>query len=56
MYSTGNYIQFPLIRHNGKEYIKEYIYIYIYIYMCITESPCHSADIGMLQIDYISIF
>ena len=35
LYSTGNYIQYPAINHNGKEYEKEYIYIYIgvYIYM-----------------------
>ena len=31
LYSTGNYIQCPVINHNGEEYI--YIYIYIYIYM-----------------------
>ena len=31
LYSTGNYIQYPVINHNGKEYEKEYIYIYIYI-------------------------
>ena len=31
VYSTGNYIQHPVINHNGKEYEKEYIYIYIYI-------------------------
>ena len=30
LYSTGNYIQCPLINHNGKEYEKEYVYIYIY--------------------------
>ena len=29
-YSTGNYIQYSVINHNGKEYEKEYI--------CITES------------------
>ena len=28
-YSTGNYIQYPVINHNGKEYEKEYIYIFI---------------------------
>ena len=28
LYSTGNYIQYPVINHNGKEYEKEYIYIY----------------------------
>ena len=26
LYSTGNYIQYPVINHNGKEYEKEYIY------------------------------
>ena len=25
LYSTGNYIQYPMINHNGKEYEKEYI-------------------------------
>ena len=32
LYSTENYIQYPMINHNGKEYKKECIYIYIYIY------------------------
>ena len=27
-YSTGNYIQYPVINHNGKEYDKECIYMY----------------------------
>ena len=31
LYSTGNYIQYPVTNHSGKEYI----YIYIYIYMCV---------------------
>ena len=38
LYSTGNYIQYPVINHNGKEYI----YIYIYI----TESLCCTAEIN----------
>ena len=25
LHSTGNYIQYPVINHNGKEYEKEYI-------------------------------
>ena len=29
LYSTGNYIQYPVINHNGKEYEKECIYIYV---------------------------
>ena len=26
-YSTGNYIQYPVIHYNGKEYEKEHVYI-----------------------------
>ena len=29
LYSTKNYIQYPVINHNGKEYEKECIYIYV---------------------------
>ena len=29
LYHIGNYIQYPMINHNGKEYEKEYIYIHI---------------------------
>ena len=28
LYSTGNYIQHPVINHNGKEYEKECIYVH----------------------------
>ena len=28
LYSTGNYIQYPVINHNGKEYEKECVYMY----------------------------
>ena len=35
LYSTGNYIQYPMINHNGKEY-KKGIYIYIYLDIWIT--------------------
>ena len=41
LYSMGNYIQHPVINHNGKGYKKEYLYIlyiyntYVYIYVCI---------------------
>ena len=40
LYSTGNYIQYPVINHNIKEYEKECIYI------CITESLCCTAVIN----------
>ena len=33
LYSTGNYIQYPVINHNGKEYEKEYIYTHTHIYV-----------------------
>ena len=29
LYHTGNYIQYPVINHNGKEYKKECMYIYV---------------------------
>ena len=32
LYSTGNYIQCPVINHNGKEYEKKYVYILICMY------------------------
>ena len=40
LYSTGNYIQYPGINHNEKEYKKQCIYIYI------TESLCSRAEIN----------
>ena len=27
LYSTGNYIQYPVINHNGKKYKKECVYV-----------------------------
>ena len=35
LYSTGNYIQDLVIKHNGKEYEKECKYICIYICVCV---------------------
>ena len=46
LYSTGNYTQYPVINHNGKEYEKERVYVYIYIYICITESLYCTAEIN----------
>ena len=31
MYSTGNYIQYLVIDHHGKENEKEYMYMYTYM-------------------------
>ena len=42
VYSTGNYMQYPVMKHNGKEYEKECIYI------CITESLCCTAVINTI--------
>ena len=58
MYSTENYIQYPVRNYNGKEYLKKKVYIYIYIYththththtyiyVCITESLFYTAEIN----------
>ena len=37
LWSTENYIQYPVTNHNGREYVKEHI--------CITESLCCIAEI-----------
>ena len=34
MCSTGNYPQYSMINHKGKEYKKECIYVYIYACVC----------------------
>ena len=34
--STGNYIQYPEINHNGKEYEKKYLSIYVSETLCCT--------------------
>ena len=36
--NTGNYVRYPVINYNGKEYEKEYCIIYIDI--DVTESLC----------------
>ena len=43
LYSTENYIQCPMINHNGKEYKKECAYVYMY-----TESLCYMVEINIL--------
>ena len=54
LYSMGNYSQYPVINHNGKEYEKIYIYIHkhthiythICVCVCITESLCCTEEIN----------
>ena len=50
LYGTGNYIQYPVINQNGKEYEKEYVYV------CVSELLCCIAEIKTtLQVNYTSI-
>ena len=35
LYSTGNYIQYVIIYHNGKVLKSVYIYIYVCIHVCV---------------------
>ena len=39
LYSTENSIEYSVINHNGKEYLKK-------VYICITESLCCTAEIN----------
>ena len=40
-HSTGNYIQYPVMNHNRKEYKKQNVCV------CITESLCCTAEVGI---------
>ena len=53
----GNYVQYPVINHNGKEYEKEHIYnIYTDTYAYEFEAFCPIVEINtMLYINYASI-
>ena len=42
LYGTENYVQCPMINHNGKEYKKEDTHV------CITESLCSIAGINTI--------
>ena len=46
LYSTGNYIQYPVMKHNGKEYEKGCIYTYIHTYICKMKPLCCTAEIN----------
>ena len=41
LYTTGNYIQYPVINQNGKGYVKEYIYVYMHMYVYILQLFSH---------------
>ena len=41
LYTTENYVQYPMINHNRDEYKKEYVHIYI------TKSLCCTAEINI---------
>ena len=40
LYGTKNYIQQPMINHNGEEFLRKNAYIDIYIYETRAESLC----------------
>ena len=48
LYSTGTYTQYPVIKHNGKEYEKVYIYniFHILLYVYVTELLFCTAEIN----------
>ena len=35
--STGNYIQYPVTNHKGKEYEKEYVCVFVCVCVCVSE-------------------
>ena len=50
LYSTGNYVQYLITNHNGKEYEKEYVCVCVcvcvYTCVCIMDSFCCTAEIN----------
>ena len=47
LYSTGNYSQYPVINHNGKNMENNvYICVCVYVYIYISESFCCIAEIN----------
>ena len=48
LYSIGNYIQYPGINHNGKEYEKEYIYIYLSHFAVLQKLTQHCKSMILL--------
>ena len=45
LYSTGNCIHHPVIKHNGKEYEKN---------VCMTEPLCYTAEINIVNQLYLN--
>ena len=44
--SIENYIQYPIINHNGKEHENEYMCVCVCVCVCVTESLCCAAVIN----------
>ena len=50
LYSTENYIQYPMIDDNRNEYEQECTYIHIYSDIYISESLCYTSEINTTSI------
>ena len=44
LYSTGNYIQYPVVNYNGKEYEKEKKNVCVSVCLCVTGSLCYTTE------------
>ena len=45
----GNYIQYPVVNHNGKEYEKDYIYIHTMSHSAVHSKPIKHCNSTILQ-------
>ena len=50
LYSIENYMQYPMINHNGKDYLKKKNAC-----LYLTESVCYIAEINIMYINYTLI-
>ena len=59
LYSTGNYIQYPMINRNGKEYEKEHVCVHVCVRVCACVCVCENhfalQHKSALQITYVCV-
>ena len=48
LYSTQEYIQYPIKSHNGKQYMKKNVCVCVCVCVYISESFCCTAEINTL--------
>ena len=48
---TGNYTQYSVINHSGKDHENRNLYIHVTIYVCVTDSHCYTAEMNTAEMN-----